>query len=106
MKMAIAALGIVAPLVAGCATGPLLPYSVAGSKSDAVVVMAVEKHVFDNRTVEWGTAKVEAQGKCIAWGYADAQPFSGNNVNCLQRNQYGTCLVAQFKRTYQCTGKT
>jgi len=102
---ALHAVSLSAAVLLGCATGPLLPYSIAGSKSDATVVMAAEKHLFDNRPIEWHTAKVEAQGKCIAWGYADAQPFSGVTTECLARNQYGNCVRAQYMRTFQCTGK-
>jgi len=91
--------------LSSCAT-PKILQATGGSRSDAVIEMAYTLGVFEEPVIDWALTQQTAGEKCIAWGYADAQPFGGQIQVCQQYDAYGSCLQALVTVKYQCTGIT
>ena len=89
-------------LVAGCATQKTMHPS-GGSRSDGMVNMTYEFGWLEKPEVDFASALVAARERCKAWGYADAEPFGGQNNLCLAYNGYGQCIRTQVTVPYQCT---
>ena len=93
---------LTAMLLCGCATN-VTPQPIGGSKSDGTVTVSFEYGMFQKPIVNWETANRSAIERCMAWGYNDAEAFSGAQNTCLAYNGYGNCVRTQVNVTYQCT---
>ena len=88
-------------VLSGCGTTqkPQEPMDIGGSKADGTVVMGA--NVGKSGTVNWERADTTALMRCRAWGYADAEPFSGVRERCI-RDGWSGCAKMELSRTYQC----
>ena len=87
-------------LLVGCAVEKT-PVATGGSKADASVVMSYNIGGFEQPTVNWDVAQVNARKRCRAWGYSKAEAFEGTNNICTAHNAYG-CIAQTVNKTYQC----
>ena len=90
----------VASLLFGCAGTTQIPFDLGGSKADGTVVMGVNVGEFDE--VDWGSAAGTALERCRAWGYSNAEAFSGVRERCINPGGWTGCAKKEISRTYQC----
>ncbi len=85
----------------GCATTKTLQ-PVNGSKADGTITLSYEYGMFEKPVVDWDLAKATAKTRCVAWGYKNAEAFSGKQEHCLEYSS-GSCMRMQVNIIYQCT---
>lgn len=88
-------------LVVACATRTVTPMPTSGSKADGTVTLSYERGLFDSIVVDNDGAEVQAKERCKAWGYSDAEKFSGWQNQCVQYGSYG-CMREIIHINYQC----
>ena len=89
----------------GCASTPITPVPVGGSRADGTVEMAYEFGAFQNPQVDYTAAQIQAEQRCAAWGYTAAEKFGGEKRMCSVPTNSG-CMGFQVSVNYQCTGLT
>jgi len=96
---------LVSITLAGCAPSTQHPVAIAGSKSDATIVMAAE--FSDGGEVpNWAGAQATAEDRCAAWGYSGAEPLGSVFSSCTSFGAYGSCNRTRQTMTFQCLGGT
>lgn len=95
---------MIALLVAGCSTPTVIvPQATGGSRSDGVVNLSFQYGPFEKPIIDWNVAKKDAQQRCKAWGYENAEPFGGAQTNCSYFYE-GSCMLYLVTVPYQCQG--
>lgn len=93
---------LIAVVVSGCESTPLIPQMSGGSKSDGVINLSYDKGIYDFRTVDWASAHQNAQSRCRAWGYGGASSFGGTTQECIKMS---TPICYQYNTLGQCINK-
>jgi hypothetical protein len=76
---------------------------VGGSRADGTVELAYEFGELQQPVVDWTAAQYEAEQRCKAWGYTQAEKFGGERRQCAMPSGY-SCALYQVTISYQCTG--
>lgn len=90
-------------ILSGCATIKE-PLPTGGSRSDGVIELSNEYGMFESPKIDWNKANISARQRCVAWGYADAEPFGVSKSQCQAYDGYGSCVRMYVTTSYQCTG--
>ncbi len=93
---------VIALSLSACATIKV-PQATGGSKADGIVELSYQYGGFEQPVVQWDQALITAKKHCKAWGYQNAEAFSGTISQCQSYNQYG-CVSFFVTAKYQCTG--
>jgi len=102
-RLSIAVAAAFALSMSGCAVQKTLT-PIGGSRSDGVVKLAFTVDMFEKPVVDEQQGASAARQRCSAWGYSDAEPFGGRNVQCINSTYQG-CNQWQVTVEYQCTGQ-
>ncbi len=74
-----------------------------GSRSDGVIRLSYEYHMFEVPQVDEQQGLELAKSRCSAWGYTGAQAFGGQTQLCNNPSSSG-CGSWLVTREYQCLG--
>ena len=75
---------------------------VGGSKSDAIVEMTYEYHLFQKVIISsWEESQEKANNTCRAWGYTSAKRFETPKKDCIGWGRDG-CYKWRVTWQYQC----
>jgi len=75
---------------------------VGGSKSDAIVEMTYEYHLFQKVTISsWEESQEKATNTCRTWGYTSAKRFEKPKKDCIGWGKDG-CYEWRVTWKYQC----
>jgi YecR-like lipoprotein len=103
MKKGVLILVSAAILLAGCSVNKTLTPT-GGSKADGTVDLSYEFGAFEKPVIDYTSAQVNAEQRCKAWGYTNAESFGGEKRQCQAFDGYGNCARFFVTVTYQCTG--
>jgi hypothetical protein len=96
-------LAVVLLALSSCAVNKNLEPT-SGSKADGIIVMTYSLNNYQSPVLDWDIAKQEAQRRCQAWGYKDADKFAGVTKKCDSYSYFG-CTSRLIDVKYQCTDK-
>lgn len=90
-------------LISGCVVQKeLIP--TGGSRADGTIELSYEYTEFQTPEVNIQQGIDSARQRCIAWGYADAEPFGGQKSTCQQLGGVSGCTKTLVTIEYQCIG--
>jgi len=89
-------------IISACATN-IVPQATGGSKADGIVNISYDVGQMQKPVIDWEQAEAEANRRCQAWGYKEAEAFGGGTRSCVQYGGLGGgCAVTQHTHSYQC----
>jgi len=74
-----------------------------GSKADGVINLSYEFSNLEMPVVDKNQGKMQAEKRCIDWGYAGAKQFDETVSYCINPSNAG-CQLWRTTLMYQCTG--
>ena len=86
-------------LLAGCET-PKSFVATNGSRADGVIELSYTHGDFEDPVVDKQETYNTAKKRCLAWGYADTEPFGAEISTCNDV----TCDETLVTTRYQCLG--
>ena len=79
-----------------------VPQATGGSRADGVIEMTYQHGSLQKPEVDWAKTRSDAAERCKAWGFDAAEVFGGSTNQCIRKNGYGSCIVWQVSKKYQC----